>query len=66
MRFLILPDTPAAARVAERAAGYAGTVVPHASGRPWIAGTWAPGELAVARSGRRRLALLGHARPAAA
>ncbi|WP_218952439.1 asparagine synthase-related protein [Amycolatopsis anabasis] len=34
-------------------------VVPYASGRPWLAGRWAPGELTVARAGSVRVAVIG-------
>ncbi|MCB5907694.1 asparagine synthase-related protein [Streptomyces pinistramenti] len=34
-------------------------MVPHASGRPWLAGSWAPEDLVVAEAGRVRVAVFG-------
>src|SRR4051812_4403350 len=58
MEFLIFPDSPAAA-----AAGHPGRVLPHASGRPWLAGRWRDDDLTVVAAGRRRLVVAGSARP---
>jgi asparagine synthase (glutamine-hydrolysing) len=56
MEFLVLPDTPAAAAHA----GSAGAqTIPHASGRPWITGTWRPDEVTVLAAGPSRLAVFG-------
>ncbi|WET76767.1 asparagine synthase-related protein [Amycolatopsis sp. QT-25] len=33
--------------------------MPHASGRPWLLGTWAPGQLTVARTGTTVVAVIG-------
>ena len=61
MEFTVLPDTRGGAVVAaalhERDAQ--ATVIPHASGRPWIVGRWNEGDLVWAQAGRRRIAVLG-------
>ncbi|WP_165988449.1 lasso peptide isopeptide bond-forming cyclase [Streptomyces sp. YIM 98790] len=56
---VVLPDHPDAAAAA-RALRLPGTsVLPHPSGRPWLIGRWAPGELVAAEAGPAALALLG-------
>ncbi|MGR3935385.1 asparagine synthase-related protein [Streptomyces sp. BRA346] len=66
MEFVILPDSPAGSRIADRiTAAAAGetdaplTVLPHASGRPWVVGRWRADEIVHAAAGTRRVALLG-------
>ncbi|MDI6413009.1 asparagine synthase-related protein [Streptomyces albus] len=63
MDFLIFPDHPTAQHlVSTTPALAAASVVPHASGRPWLVGWW--DELRVQRltAGPRRLAVVGHTR----
>jgi asparagine synthase (glutamine-hydrolysing) len=63
--FAVLPDCDAALVAARRLP--AGTrVVPHASGRPWLVGTWPTGELCLAADGEVRLAVLGRSAASAA
>lgn len=66
--FLVLPDTEAAAGVAARARGLAASgapgnstlrEVPHASGRPWLLGRWAPHTLTTGARGPHRVAVIG-------
>ncbi|MEY9935783.1 lasso peptide isopeptide bond-forming cyclase [Streptacidiphilus sp. MAP5-3] len=59
--FVVLPDLPGAEEIAERAAAAAtvAQVVPHASGRPWLVGSWAPGAVTLATAGPARLAVIG-------
>ncbi|WP_017559149.1 asparagine synthase-related protein [Nocardiopsis baichengensis] len=57
--FAVLPDTDDAAPAARLLATAADRVVPHASGRPWIVGTWGPGEAALVLAGPSRIALIG-------
>jgi asparagine synthase (glutamine-hydrolysing) len=58
--FVVLPDSAAAAVVAARLAPLAPEQVAHASGRPWIMGSWPAAEACVARAGGVTLMLLGH------
>jgi asparagine synthase (glutamine-hydrolysing) len=58
---VVLPDREAASAVFERVRGAACRVIPHASGRPWLAGCW-DGDGTPARTvetGEVRLAVLG-------
>ncbi|MFI2415431.1 asparagine synthase-related protein [Streptomyces sp. NPDC018947] len=61
MEFLVLPDNPdgAAAARTTRPEPEPAKVITHASGRPWIVGTWDDGEMLTVSRGRKRLALLG-------
>lgn len=60
MQFTVLPDSPAGAALARRLpADDTCEVLYHASGRPWIVGSWSPAEVRLAQAGGRRLALLG-------
>ncbi|WP_326557173.1 asparagine synthase-related protein [Micromonospora sp. NBC_01796] len=59
MSFLILPDSPDAAGVAERAGGPGTRVIRHASGRPWLVGDWRSGVCAIVTAGGHRLAVFG-------
>lgn len=60
MKFLILPDNPAAEDVARDVAlRESGDVIRHASGRPWIIGSWPKDDVVVAAAGRNRIAVLG-------
>ncbi|WP_126635051.1 asparagine synthase-related protein [Embleya hyalina] len=59
---MVLPDTDAGARVAERLRDEAPAELrdfPHASGRPWLLGRWSHERLTVARVGERVVALSG-------
>ena len=59
--FFAFPDCEAAGALARRlCADHPGLgVVPHDSGRPWIVGHWAPGEILVARHRDTAVALVG-------
>ncbi|MFE7135728.1 asparagine synthase-related protein [Streptomyces sp. NPDC057638] len=60
MEFLVLPDHPAGTALAARVPRQPrGTVVNHASGRPWILGTWDPRRAVIAAVGRTRAIALG-------
>ncbi len=60
MDFVVLPDSQAASAVAESLTRATDVrVVHHASGRPWLMGRWADGELTLVGAGARRLAVLG-------
>ncbi|ASO19089.1 asparagine synthase (glutamine-hydrolyzing) [Actinoalloteichus hoggarensis] len=60
MDFLIFPDCPAGAAVAETVAvGPDVRVIPHPGGRPWIVGTWSDHEVCHASVGTRGVAFLG-------
>lgn len=59
MKFLVLPDLPALPAPAARLVPAAARTVAHASGRPWIVGSWRDGEVLTASCGDRRIALLG-------
>ncbi|GLZ37030.1 asparagine synthase-related protein [Actinokineospora sp. NBRC 105648] len=62
MDFLILPDDPGADVLAKSARSAAGSVLTHASGRPWVVGHWAAEDLTLVTAGTRRLALFGRTR----
>ncbi|MDA2803407.1 asparagine synthase-related protein [Nocardiopsis suaedae] len=64
--FAVLPDTDDAVPAARLLTAAADRVVPHASGRPWIAGSWGPGEAALVLAGPSRLALIGRSTAGAA
>ncbi|GAA0490048.1 asparagine synthase-related protein [Streptomyces sp. NPDC046215] len=58
--FIVLPDgdaLPAAVRAWCARPGV--QVIPHASGRPWLVGDWAPGAVRVTGDGRTRVAVAG-------
>ncbi|MFD7711042.1 asparagine synthase-related protein [Streptomyces sp. NPDC059785] len=60
--FVVLPDHELDTEVIRRlrrGAGPALRVVPHASGRPWLAGAWEAGELVAVSAGHVRLAVAG-------
>jgi asparagine synthase (glutamine-hydrolysing) len=59
LKFLVFPDHPDSELVATRFALGGMQVQYHASGRPWIVGSWATGDLTLAVAGTRRLAMLG-------
>lgn len=59
VRFLVLPDHPAGTSVAPLAADAPAPPIRHPSGRPWILGDWAPGEIRHAVLGDRAAVLLG-------
>ncbi|CCH32653.1 asparagine synthase-related protein [Actinosynnema sp. NPDC047251] len=54
-----LPDHPGAAAAAYRVPYETPDVVLHPSGRPWLVGRWAPGELQVATTGSAQVAVFG-------
>ncbi|MFJ4183976.1 asparagine synthase-related protein [Kitasatospora sp. NPDC089509] len=60
---VVFPDSPGGARahrqIADEARREAPRLVNHASGRPWLAGSWAPEELVVAEAGPVRVAVFG-------
>ncbi|MFC6882282.1 MULTISPECIES: asparagine synthase [Actinomadura] len=75
MRFLVVPDSPAGeAVVASLRVPSRGTppdrpaprVIPHRSGRPWIAGWWRDEDVVWAAAGERRVAVLGRSAATAA
>ncbi|MBG0852146.1 hypothetical protein I2W78_09915 [Streptomyces spinoverrucosus] len=58
--FVVLPDREPGPGLLGRLRQRAAHVVTHASGRPWLVGTWpSPGEVLVARVGEVRLAVAG-------
>ena len=57
--FVVLPDREIHPDVMRRLRQRAAQVVAHPSGRPWLVGTWSPGELTVAVAGEARLAVAG-------
>ncbi|MGH8902757.1 MAG: asparagine synthase-related protein [Egibacteraceae bacterium] len=57
--FTVLPDCDAAQPAAEALRPYAPQVVPHPSGRPWLTGQWATGELVLADRGQVQVAVIG-------
>lgn len=57
--FVALPDCPAAQPVVTMLAAHASHVLRHASGRPWLVGTWTEDQVAVAKSGHDTVAMLG-------
>lgn len=64
--FTALPDTPTAQPLAAALRGRAGREIRHASGRPWLLGTWPAREETLARAGGTIAVLLGqHAVPQA-
>jgi asparagine synthase (glutamine-hydrolysing) len=58
MEFVVLPDCPESIAVAARLA-YSQRI-DHASGRPWIIGSWDPDGVASFEAGPRRLVLFGN------
>ncbi len=62
--FAVLPDCATASAAAEAVAQQSEVeVVAHASGRPWLVGRWAAGEVAVSAAGVARLAVMGDCAP---
>lgn len=57
--FVVLPDSPAAAHVAETFRTTSTKKVCHASGRPWLLGWWPDEALALGQAGATRVALIG-------
>ncbi|MEU7085328.1 asparagine synthase-related protein [Streptomyces achromogenes] len=57
--WVMLPDSPAAAAVAERLRRDGVRRVPHASGRPWLVGRWDARQEVSARAGEARIVVLG-------
>jgi asparagine synthase (glutamine-hydrolysing) len=60
MDVAILPDNEDAAALARRIPGTCR--IDHASGRPWLVGTWADDRMTLVTAGSRRLAVLGRTR----
>ncbi|MDG9703236.1 lasso peptide isopeptide bond-forming cyclase [Streptomyces sp. DH37] len=60
--FVVLPDSDAAAGLAGRARTHASGELRHHSGRPWVLGRWARGELTVGECADARVAVLGEHR----
>ncbi|MFE3879417.1 asparagine synthase-related protein [Kitasatospora sp. NPDC059146] len=56
---VVLPDSPDGARVHRRLGDTAPRSVAHASGRPWLAGSWSPEDLVVSEAGPVRVAVHG-------
>ncbi|MYS92403.1 lasso peptide isopeptide bond-forming cyclase [Streptomyces chartreusis] len=57
--FVVLPDTDAAGALAAKALCYSDRSLPHASGRPWLVGRWAPETVVMAEHGGTRVAVIG-------
>ncbi|MEU0589118.1 lasso peptide isopeptide bond-forming cyclase [Streptomyces sp. NPDC006132] len=57
--FVVLPDTAAAADARAAVPWASPQEVAHASGRPWLVGRWAPGEITVVAAGPVRVAVAG-------
>ncbi|MFI9580580.1 asparagine synthase-related protein [Streptomyces sp. NPDC052236] len=57
--FVVLPDRDLAPDILRRLRQHTRHGVPHPSGRPWLAGSWEPGEMTVACAGQVRLAVAG-------
>ncbi|MFD8869985.1 asparagine synthase-related protein [Streptomyces sp. NPDC059590] len=60
--WLILPDTEAAAALADRLGVRDLDCLRHASGRPWLLGRWRGAEAVTAEAGDARVAVLGRCR----
>ncbi|MFB1046808.1 asparagine synthase-related protein [Streptomyces chrestomyceticus] len=56
---MVLPDTPAAAALAERLMTPKVGCITHASGRPWLLRPWRAAEVVSAQAGEARVAVLG-------
>ncbi|MFD8086293.1 asparagine synthase-related protein [Kitasatospora sp. NPDC059722] len=56
---VVFPDSPGGARAYRQIGGEAPRLVAHASGRPWLAGSWAPEDLVVATAGPVSVAVFG-------
>ncbi|QHC23563.1 asparagine synthase [Streptomyces sp. GS7] len=56
---MVFPDSPGGARVHRQVGAMAPQMVPHASGRPWLAGSWDPEDLVVADAGPVRVVVYG-------
>ncbi|MBW4719985.1 asparagine synthase-related protein [Saccharothrix obliqua] len=56
---VVLPDTPGGTRASLRVPHRGPQVVAHASGRPWLIGHWAAGEVVVGGAGDVRIAVHG-------
>ncbi|GAA2410140.1 lasso peptide isopeptide bond-forming cyclase [Actinomadura vinacea] len=62
MRFFVVPDSAAGEAVVASLRDRPDLrIIPHESGRPWIAGRWRDEEVAWAEAGPRRIAILGSA-----
>ncbi|MEV0265137.1 asparagine synthase-related protein [Streptomyces sp. NPDC050617] len=64
--FVVLPDAEFPPGLLARLRGRAADEVDHPSGRPWLLGSWAAEDMALARAGGRLLALFGEASASAA
>lgn len=56
---VVFPDSPGGARAHRQIGSEAPQLVAHASGRPWLAGSWAPEDLVVSAAGPVRVAVFG-------
>jgi len=56
---VVFPDSLGGAWAYRQVGAKAPLMVPHASGRPWLAGSWAPEDLVVAEAGPVRVAVFG-------
>ncbi|MGB6164990.1 MAG: asparagine synthase-related protein [Pseudonocardiaceae bacterium] len=56
---VVVPDSPGGVRASQRVPHREPEVVAHPSGRPWLVGRWAPGELVVGGAGEVRIAVFG-------
>ncbi|MFF7632963.1 asparagine synthase-related protein [Kitasatospora sp. NPDC008050] len=56
---VVFPDSPGGAWAHRQIGGEAPQMVAHASGRPWLAGSWAPEDLVVSAAGPVRVAVFG-------
>ncbi|MFF1792018.1 asparagine synthase-related protein [Kitasatospora sp. NPDC058243] len=56
---VVFPDSPGGARAHRQIGSEALQLVAHASGRPWLAGSWAPEDLVVSAAGPVRVAVFG-------
>ncbi|MFF7729272.1 asparagine synthase-related protein [Streptomyces sp. NPDC008001] len=65
-RFAILPDGEPSSLAAELLRPSATEVIRHASGRPWLLGSWPAGRVRTAEAGSARLAVIGRCRVTAA
>ncbi|MEV4442130.1 asparagine synthetase B family protein, partial [Streptomyces sp. NPDC049577] len=57
--FVVLPDGEAGLTAARALRPLAPQTIEHASGRPWLLGSWPEGRVTVAGAGPARLAVIG-------
>ncbi|MBF9067377.1 lasso peptide isopeptide bond-forming cyclase [Streptacidiphilus sp. NEAU-YB345] len=56
---MVLPDCPGAQEIIAEHVAAGAQVVPHASGRPWLVGSWTPSAVTLAAAGSTLLAVIG-------